>query len=249
VNLLPEFSLLLPMLLLALLAGVIRGFTGFGAGLVLIPTLGLLLGPQVAVPVVVLMEVIVILQLVPPALKLVQWRTILPVVIPAALAIPLGSMALASADPAWIQRGISVVVLVFVGLLATGWRYGKRPSVALSFLVGSASGLLTGSAGIGGPPVILFFLTGKQQAPRLRAGFLCYFAITQIVAMTAFGMNGLLDRRVLWNGAALLPLFIIGAWAGTKLFGRVNETTFRRLVMAFLALAALTGLFLGGMPG
>jgi len=241
---LPGAAVLLAMALLAALAGVIRGFSGFGAGLVMIPTLGLLMGPALAVPVVVLLEAIIIMQLVPPALSLVRWRTILPIGAAAGLTIPLGSLVLAGAEPAFLQRGISAVVLVFTGILAAGWRYRGEPSPLVASAVGGASGLLTGSAGIGGPPVILFFLSGPQGAGQNRATFLCYFAITQIVALASFGANGLLTWRVLLFGLALTPFFMTGAWAGTKLFGRVEERFFRRAVLVFLASSALAGLLL-----
>lgn len=243
-SVLPGAAITLFMAILAAVAGVIRGFSGFGAGLVMVPALGLLLGPSLAVPVVVLLEAIIIMQLVPPALRLVRWRSILPIGASAALTIPVGSLILAGMDPAHLQKGISAVVLIFTGVLATGWRYRREPSSWAASIVGGASGLLTGSAGIGGPPVILFLLSGPHRAPESRAGFLCYFAITQIVALTAFGANGLMTWRVVITALALTPFFMTGAWAGTRLFGRVEERSFRRAVLIFLALSALAGILL-----
>ena len=46
------------MILIAAAAGVVRGFTGFGAGLILVPSYILLLGPTLAVPIVVLLDAV-----------------------------------------------------------------------------------------------------------------------------------------------------------------------------------------------
>ena len=144
-----------------LLAGVVRGFSGFGAGLVMVPALTLLLGPTVAVPTVVLMEVVASAQLVPPALRQVRWKTVGPLALAAVLMIPLGSLGLAALDPHWLRRVISLIVLLFVAILATGWRYRRRPGPVVTAAVGGVSGLLTGLGGVGGPPVILFWLSGS----------------------------------------------------------------------------------------
>lgn len=223
-------------------AGLIRGFSGFGAGLVMVPALGLLITPPVAVPVVVLMEAVASAQLVPPALRQARWRAIIPLGIAATLTIPLGSRILATLDPDLLQRAISGVVLLFVVVLWAGWRYGKEPSLPVTGAVGAAGGLLTGAAGIGGPPVILFFLSGPNPAPRTRASLICYFAITQLVALAAFLAAGLLSRAVLVYTLILAPVFLIAAWIGTRFFGKVEERTFRKVALAFLALVALAGL-------
>ena len=100
-------SNLLLMAVVVAVAGIVRGFSGFGAGLIMVPTLSLLVDPVLAVPLVVLMEAVAGLQLVPGAIQSVQWRTVAPMGIAACLSIPLGSRVLASLDPATMRIGIS----------------------------------------------------------------------------------------------------------------------------------------------
>jgi uncharacterized membrane protein YfcA len=226
-----------------LAAGVVRGFSGFGAGLVMVPALTLLVGPLVAVPTVVLMEALAATQLVPSALRDVRWATVLPLGLAASLTIPIGSTVLASLDVVWTRRAISVIVLVFVVVLGTGWRYRKRPSRSVTVATGAASGLLTGVAGVGGPPVILFYLSGQDDAPGVRAGLICYFAITQLIALAAYAFHGLVGMQVLVGAAVLTPVFVVGTVAGTRLFGRVDDRRFRGMVLVFLTVVAIAGLF------
>jgi len=230
-------------------AGVVRGFSGFGAGLIMVPSLSLIFGPAVAVPAVVLIEVAGSAQLVPGALRHVRWRAIAPLALAAAVTIPLGGTLLASLDATLMRRSISAVVLIFAVALWAGWRYRSEPKMPLTLATGGASGLLTGAAGIGGPPVILFFLSGPHGAPDTRANLICYFAFTQLIALGSYAVYGLLDVSVLIYAVILVPAFLIAAWVGTRLFGRVDEIWFRRATLLFLVGVALVGLVRGGTDG
>jgi uncharacterized membrane protein YfcA len=239
-----EISLveLLLLAVAAAAAGVVRGFSGFGAGLIMIPAASLVVGPATAVPVVVLLEAIAGAQLLPPVARHVQWGEIAPIAVPACLMIPVGGAVLAGLDADLMQRVISVVVLIFVGFLASGWRREGPPTIPVTIGTGLTSGLFTGAAGIGGPPVILFFLTGTDRAPRTRANLLAYFAITQVVALGAFFFHGLMMWKVVWSAVLLAPVFLLAAHAGTRLFGRVSERAFRRVTLGLLTLVAVAGL-------
>lgn len=229
------------MVLIVGVAGLLRGFTGFGAGLVMVPALGLLVGPQLAVPIAVLLDMVASLQLLPPAIRSVRWRIVGPLGLAACVTIPIGSTVLARLEVGLMQRVISGAVLVCVVLLWTGWRYHARPSLPVSAATGAASGLLTGMAGIGGPPVILLFHSGPHSGPEVRASLIGYFAITQLVALIAFVVYRLLTVEALVLALILSPVFLFSAWLGTRQFGRVDERRFRHLSLGFLALLAIAG--------
>jgi uncharacterized membrane protein YfcA len=74
----PGFSLEVLALagLVAVVAGVVRGITGFGGAMVMAPPLALLLGPRVAVPVTMLLEGIAAAPMLWQTRDLVRWRTI-----------------------------------------------------------------------------------------------------------------------------------------------------------------------------
>jgi uncharacterized membrane protein YfcA len=223
-------------------AGLLRGFTGFGAGLVMVPLLGLLVGPAVAVPVAVMLDMAASLQLLPPALPAVRWRSVAPLGIAACATIPLGGTLLAHLDAAPMQRLISATVLLCVIALWTGWRYTRPPSTPVSLATGAASGLLTGMAGIGGPPVILLFHSGPERSEGIRASIIGYFTISQLVALIAFVFHRLLTAEALLLAALLAPVFLIATALGTRWFGRVDDRRFRAVSLAFLAVVAVVGL-------
>jgi uncharacterized membrane protein YfcA len=225
-----------------ILAGLVRGFTGFGAGLVLAPSLGLLLGPEQAIPVLVLLDAVAGVQLLPSATRQADWRRTLRLGAAAAIGIPAGGMLLVSIDPVVVQRALSAIVLAFVAVLATGWRHSGVPGLPATLGVGLSSGLLTGLAGIGGPPVILLHLLGPDEAAASRSNLIAYFFLTQLVALATYAFHSLLTPAVLRHAALLAPAFLVSLYLGSRLFRRAPDVLYRRIALVILGAVALTGL-------
>src|SRR3954453_2199736 len=83
---------------IAAAAGVIRGITGFGGSMVMTPPLALLFGPQVAVPVVLLLEAFAGAPMMRDAVRQARWSVLAPIGIAACITIPLGGYVLVHAD-------------------------------------------------------------------------------------------------------------------------------------------------------
>jgi uncharacterized membrane protein YfcA len=74
------------------------------------------------------------------------------------------------ADPALLTRAMAILVLAVAFALALGVRRQRAPGLAATVATGGLAGLLSGSTGIGGPPVILFWLSGQDAAARTTIG-------------------------------------------------------------------------------
>jgi hypothetical protein len=225
---------LLAAALATLIAGVMRGYSGFGTAVILAPVYSLLWGPRAGVPVMLLMELIVSLQLLPGAIREADRRVVLPLGGAAALATPLGAWILLTADGEVLRRFIGGFVLVFGLLLMSGWRYhGSRP-LPLNLLIGALAGLLKGSTGMSGPPVILYLLAGLEEARRHRANLILFFATIAIVSVVPPALGGLIDLAVLIRLAVLLPLMAVAVPVGARLFRLVPERLYRPFAMGVL---------------
>src|SRR5690606_7759097 len=170
--------------------GVVRGFAGFGSAMIITPALSAIYGPAAAVPIGLLMELLLTAPLMPGAAPLVEWRRIATLTIAAVMTVPVGASLLLSLDAEVMRWAISIVVLASVAMLSFGWRYpgGAKPLATLA--AGASSGLLNGASGMGGPPVIFYYLSGPDEAPRVRASFIVYFALIDILAITALWWGG-----------------------------------------------------------
>ena len=87
-----------------LAAGLIRGFSGFGAAMVNAPVLSLIWGPTIGIPVAVLIEFVPAIQLTPQAIPNAQWRTVWLMGIPALVLIPAGAWLLITLPITTLKR-------------------------------------------------------------------------------------------------------------------------------------------------
>lgn len=234
---------LLAAALATAIAGLMRGYSGFGTAVILAPVYSLLWGPRAGVPVMLLMELLVSLQLLPGAIKDAEKRVVLPLGGAAAVATPFGAWILLTADGEALRRFIGGFVLVFGLLLMSGWRYhGSRP-LPLNIAVGTMAGLLKGSTGMSGPPVILYLLAGLEEAKRHRANLILFFGTIAVVSVIPPVLGGLVDLPVWVRLAVLLPVMAISVPIGARLFRVVPDRLYRPFAMGVLLVAGGLALF------
>jgi uncharacterized membrane protein YfcA len=224
------------------IAGIMRGYSGFGTAVLLAPAYSVLWGPRVGVPVMLLMELVVSLQLVPRALAEANRRVILPIGAAAALATPVGAFILISADQDLLRRSIGGFVLVFGLLLMSGWRYtGSRP-LPLNIAVGTTAGLLKGATGMSGPPVILYLLAGPEAVRQHRANLILFFGTISVISVIPPAVGGLMSWNVLAKTLLLLPVLMLCVPVGARLFHVIPEPWYRRAALFFLVSTGVVAL-------
>jgi len=228
---------------IALAAGAVRGITGFGGAMVMSPPLALLLGPRVTVPVVLLLESIVAAPMLWQTRERVNWRMIGAILATACAFVPIGVRVLAVADPKAIRNAIAVTVIVFALLLLRGWRYSGRPRLSTSLGLGAISGGMLGATSIGGPPVILYLLSGPDPIETTRANLTLYVTVTSLIGIVMLFQQGLFDAHAGWTSLWLAPAYYAGLVGGIRLFPRFNDNRFRRFTLALL-IAVSTGILL-----
>lgn len=227
---------------ITLVAGFIRGYLGFGSGMLMAPVFAILYGPLEAVIMVLLLDLAATAQLLPSVHRLIEWRFVIPMGLAAAVCMPVGTWVLTTVDGALMTRGIALVVLVFVLLLMTGWRYGGPKRLAVTLGVGTLSGVLIAATSLGNPPVMLYLLSGSDPAATNRANFTGYFALTLVTVLAMMMARELLVPEVALRAALLFPLFAAGTWMGAHYFKRSNESAYRHLAFGFMLGVAVFGL-------
>lgn len=238
--------ILAAMLAAALLAGLVRGFSGFGAALVFVPIAAALAGPKIAVASLWVMDTVPNLIIFLPALKKFEWRTIAPVAAGYAVTVWAGVWLLANTDPNVLRWAFSLAILVTVPILWSGWRYhGPRP-FALSAAVGGMSGIMGGAAQMSGPPVLVYWLAGTDPAWRIRANTIVLFFALTVLSGTSMALNGLFVASTIVTGILCAPAFALGLFAGQRSFTRASESTYRRFAFVLILIVAIATLPLWG---
>lgn len=226
----------------AFLAGLARGFSGFGAALIFIPLASTVIGPAQAAPLLLVVDLVLSVGMIPDAWRRADKASVGTMSLGALIGVPLGTLALALADPLWLRWGIVVVVVLLLSLLMSGWRYHGRPRMPLTILVGLIAGLFSGAAQVGGPPVVAYWLGGGNQSALVRANIVIYFLVSSLISLASYLAGGLMTMTILALAIITAPAYGIALFIGTRLFGRASEIMFRRICYALIAAAALISL-------
>ena len=106
---------------IAVLNGLIQGYTGFGGALLMVPLLSVLYSPVEAIAMVCIAIFFGSAQLYPMAVRQAVWRELFPVFAGLALFIPLGALLLFHLDPHLVRRSMG-------GFITWTARCAARPS-------------------------------------------------------------------------------------------------------------------------
>jgi len=164
-----------------------------------------------------------------------------PYLIGAALGIPLGAAVLSWTSPPHMRAFIGAALVLFsiYSLVRP-----KLPNVEggkfADGVIGAISGFVGGSTGLAGIPVVVWSTLRGWSKDEQRAVF-------QPVAITIFAMvllwftgSGMVTAATVWLFVLGLPAVLLGMWLGLKLYGKLNEATFRIVVLILLLISGLT---------
>lgn len=239
-------SVVLAGLLTVAAAGVVSGVTGFGLSLVATPLLLLILPPRTVVPMMLVHGSLNNLMILLESGRSADLRRIWPLMLTGLLGVPLGAYLLVVCDVDALKALIGAAVALSALAFLAGLKVRVTRERLVSAPVGFVSGLLNGSTGMSGPPVILFFANQGMEKRVFRASLAAYFMALNLATIPAYAVGGLFTRQVLGYAALFAPALALGVLAGMRLALRVEEGLFRRVTLVVVLgtglLAVATGL-------
>lgn len=224
------------------LGGILRGFTGFGFALAVVPTLSVILPPVEIVPAVAAIGIPAGLFLIGKVGRTADWRSTGHLTMGAIVGVPPGVWALAALPSNVMRAIIGAIVLLSVFLLWRGFRFHRTPRTPARMGMGFLSGLINGATTMGGPPVIIYYLAMPGHVAVGRASILAYFFFLSIVTTASTWFAGLLTERAIAWMILMLPCFFIGSAIGDRFFDKSGADTYRRIAMVALAGVAVVAI-------
>jgi uncharacterized membrane protein YfcA len=221
-----NFDIIAALAAATALAGILRGYSGFGGGLVMAPLFTHLVGATNSVVLI--------------SARQVDLTVVGPLTITAILSVPLGVMLLGWLQPHLIKLVIAAVVVALALTMSFGLRLPGQPTRLKSALVGIISGALNGLCGMGGPPAVLYVLAGNQGSAELRASFILFFAVLYPVTVITLAVNGLITSPTFWVAIPMAPVYFAATEAGRLLFHHVRASWFTPICTAVLCLSGLS---------
>ena len=157
------------------------------------------------------------------------------------IGIPIGVGILAWLDPAYLRFGVGVLLVAWTlyGLMRPSYAPLKI-GTASDIAIGLSNGLLGGLTGLGG--VISTISCQLRGWPKdvQRAVFQPVLFVAFVVISISQAVAGSVTRDTLMLYGAGVPFMVAGLWLGFRLFGKINDETFRKTVLVLLLFAGLS---------
>lgn len=168
-----------------------------------------------------------------------QWRRISPFVIGGAVGVPLGAYLVTFLNPAHLRIGVGALLIVYSAYnLARPTFTPIKSNPAIDTGIGVLNGLLGGLTGLGGVISTVWVQLGGGPKDVQRAIFQPVLFLTMTMTAVTFATAGhLFNTDILKLFFMGLPVLLLGLWAGVKLYGRLNDATFRKVILILLLIS------------
>lgn len=221
-------------------AFVVRGMSGFGAGMIGIPLLAFLMPVHTAVAMFGLLVLSLFL-----FLSIRDWREVVRsefrlLLLPTIVGVVAGVLLFRHLDNRLLLQllggfligyALYVFAVHYVGLPSI--RCSQRWAVPVGF-VGAFIDTLFGGGG-GTLVVIYLHMRGVGRVP-FRATVAALWLFEMIARIAGYGAAGYYTVDILLLVALLLPAMFAGSWLGERLGNRISQETFSKLMAVLLML-------------
>jgi uncharacterized membrane protein YfcA len=226
----------------ALVAGLARGFSGFGLSAILMASLAATIPPIELIPVCFLLECAASLAMFRGGMALADMRIVWALVVSSAMGVPIGLLATTSIDIGWSRK----IALTLILSLTLAQFFNLRPSFLATrgglYLSGVTSGIATGLASVGGMVIALYVLASGAPPKQMRASLVMFLAISMVSSLVYLMAYDLMTTQALWRGALMAPLGLLGVLSGVWLFRPAYEHLYKAACLGLLAVLCTAGL-------
>ena len=226
----------------AFLAALVRGFSGFGSGLVYLPLAAQVLTPFEALTTIVIFDLIGPLPIVRRAGRECEKTDLLRLMSGLVVALPIGLFILTLVPPEAFRFAISFVAIFLLVSLVSGFRYRGTLTPQLIYGTGAMSGFLQGVAGLPGPPVILLYMASTRPVQVIRANTFIFLFATDVILLPALAIFDKLNTSAIALGVLLIVPNLLGGLVGARLFRPDYERVYRSIAYTIIAASAISGL-------
>ena len=228
--------------LCAFVAGLVRGFAGFGLSAVLVASAAFVIAPRQIIPTAQALEVVGSIALIPSIWRDVNWRWLTPMAASYVVAIPLGVAALAYAPGPWLRLGGCVVLLIASLCLLLNMRPKLPDGLPLRAGTGMVAGFFAGSTSLGGMVASTMLFAVSIPAKNLRATLILLFFCSGIYSLLWGAWHGVVNTETFTRAAWLTPALLAGIAVGSHGFKHISEAGFRKTVLAVLSVLSVAGI-------
>jgi uncharacterized membrane protein YfcA len=161
-----------------------------------------------------------------------------PLVLGTIIGIPIGVSILAYVNPTYVRLGVGVLLVLYSVYSLTRPVFAPmKIGTGADIAIGISNGMLGGLTGLGG--VISTISCQWRGWPKdvQRAVFQPVLFVAFVVISISQAVAGSLTKDTLTLYGVGAPFMVAGLWIGFKLYGRIDDETFRKTVLALILFA------------
>jgi len=225
-------------------AFVVRGMSGFGAGLIASPLLAFVLPVRVVIPVTGLLAFVLFIFLTIRDHDRVIWRELRLLALPTLAGVVAGLYLFHSLDNRLLVVMLGSFLVIYAGYMVAVHAFGLpqfQCSERWAFPLGFAGAFADTLFGGGGGTLVVIYMHGRGAGrTEFRATLAMLWFIEMIARISGYALGGYYTREVLILVAVLLPITWVATWVGERLGNSVSQETFSRILAGVLMLSGLT---------
>jgi uncharacterized membrane protein YfcA len=239
-------------LIIAILAGMVKGMVGFAMPMILISGLTTFLPPEIALAGLIVPTLVTNGMQALAQGRSAAWSSIRRFrvfLLAGLICLLLSAQSLRFLPTEVILLVIGGPIVLFALLQIFGIRFHlAKPSHAIEAVVGGFAGAVGGVSGVWGPPTVAYLTaidTAKGDQMRVQG---VIYGLGAVALLFAHVGSGIVTWGTLPFSILLVPPAVLGMWLGGRISARIDQAAFRKATL-FVLLIAGANLVRRGLMG
>ena len=172
--------------------------------------------------------------------RALSWRRLAPFIIGGAVGAPIGAVLLTYIDPTYLRPAVGALLVLYsiYGLARPAFE-PVQTGVRADAGIGVLNGLLGGLTGLVGLIVTIWCQLRGWSKDEQRTVFQPVMVAASALTAVSLSIAGVVTAETVNLYFLGLPLLLAGVWIGFKLYGRLDDAVFRKVLLALLLVSGL----------
>ena len=234
---------------LAIVVGsTLQRVSGAGVGLVVAPTLAVLLGPAIGVFATNCVTIVSALMLTYVRRREIEWRKAAIILLAAIPGAVVGALLVRDLSSAWLDITIGGIVMIALAVTLTSNRLSAENVPGGIAVAGAVGGVFNTAAGIAAPALVVYSRLANWRQPHFGATLQPIFfgmGILSVASKTMLGSTGFTQTPQWWLLIVVGGAVLIGILIGRVLMRWVTPTVATRLALLVAGIGGLVAIIRG----
>jgi uncharacterized protein len=176
-------------------------------------------------------------------------KTLAPFIIGGTIGVPIGTILLTYVDAAYVRIGIGLLLVVYGTYGLTQPMLKPAPeNVSADAGIGLANGVLAGVTGLPGFIITIWCQMRGWTKDVQRAVFQPVMLAAIAINLISLSIAGAITSDIVQLYLLGLPAMLAGIWLGFKLYGKLDDVAFRKLMLLLLLVSGVALIAAQGWP-